>query len=435
MFRIRYWTIENLNNCQSQKHIIPALIGAGAAVVGGAMKLFGGNSQQKRDQAFQREMWQKQVEQQDKVNAQQMAYQDKVNAENRAWSNESAVRERIEQAGYNPYLYNGQASASSASIANSTNLGNSVAAPTANTSQNIMEGLGDSLSEVGNYVSQGLAYQKDSYDFERKKKADAITDAATGAVGGADAQNTLNQLEVSKQAARVNAANAFAQELTNGISQMQAYDQNGVPLTDEASGRPITLAEQRARGENVQLFKTIDRLTQDIVNGKVTEKNLNIEYLTKKYNLDNLLPEQLQFLHQQIVNLRATYGKINAETRVLGSQFDLNKSQTRLNNQNVQTQQRYAELLGQQTLTETQKARLSEFEYYFGGVERLAAIFQKQRPQNIQQFLMHKGDYIWSKIAKTLGFEYNSDAEFVEKLKHYSDDAISDALDAYLQRR
>ena len=435
MINIRYWTIENLNNCQCQKHIIPALIGAGASVIGGVMKLFGGNSQQQRDQAFQREMWQKQVEQQDKVNAQQMAYQDKVNAENRAWSNESAVRERIEQAGYNPYLYNGQASASSASIANSTNLGNSVAAPTANTSQNILEGLGDSLNEVGNYVSQGLAYQKDSYDFERKKKADAITDAATGAVGGADAQNTLNQLEVSKQAARVNAANAFAQELTNGISQMQAYDQNGIPLTDEASGRPITLAEQRARGENVQLFKTIDRLTQDIVNGKVTEKNLNIEYLTKKYNLDNLLPEQLQFLHQQIVNLRANYVKINAETRVLGSQFDLNQSQIRLNNQNVQTQQRYADLLGQQTLTETQKARLSEFEYYFGGAERLASIFQRQRPQNIQQFLLHKGDYIWSKIAKTLGFEYNSDAEFVEKLKHYSDDAISDALDSYLQRR
>ena len=129
MIKIRYWTIENLNNCQCQKHTIPALIGAGAAVVGGAMKLFGGNSQQKRDQAFQREMWQKQVEQQDKVNAQQMAYQDKVNAENRAWSNESAVRERIEEAGYNPYLYNGQAGATSASVANSTNLGNSVTAP------------------------------------------------------------------------------------------------------------------------------------------------------------------------------------------------------------------------------------------------------------------------------------------------------------------
>ena len=422
-------------NYPTQLCIIPALIGAGAAIVGGAMNLFGGSSKQKRDQAFQREMWQKQVEQQDKVNAQQMAYQDKVNAENRAWSNESAVRERLEQAGYNPYLYNGQAAASSANIASSTNLGNSVTAPANNTSENLMSGLGDAFGQVGNYLAQGLAYEKADYDFGIQKAADTITNAATGAKAGAQAQETLNRLEQSKQAARVDAATAFATEIQNSMSQLQAYDSNGVPMVDESSGRPVTLAEQRARGENVQLFKTIDKLTQDIINGKVTEKNLNIEYLTKKYNLGYLMPEQLQILQQQLVNLRSEYQKINAETRVLGSQFDLNRSATRLNNQNVQTQQRYAELLGQQTLTEYQKTRLSEFEYFFGGAERLASIMQKQRPQNLQQFVMQKGDLIWSKIAKSLGFQYNSNEEFVERLKHYSDDAIADALDGYLQSR
>lgn len=422
-------------NYPTQLCIIPALIGAGAAIVGGAMNLFGGSSKQRRDQAFQREMWQKQVEQQDKVNAQQMAYQDKVNAENRAWSNESAVRERLEQAGYNPYLYNGQAAASSANIASSTNLGNSVTAPANNTSENLMAGLGDAFGQVGNYLAQGLAYEKADYDFGNQKAADSITNAATGAKAGAQAQETLNRLEQSKQAARVDAATAFATEIQNSMSQLQAYDSNGVPIVDESSGRPVTLAEQRARGENVQLFKTIDKLTQDIINGKVTEKNLNIEYLTKKYNLGYLMPEQLQILQQQLVNLRSEYQKINAETRVLGSQFDLNRSATRLNNQNVQTQQRYAELLGQQTLTEYQKTKLSEFEYFFGGAERLASIMQKQRPQNLQQFVMQKGDLIWSKIAKSLGFNYNSNEELVERLKHYSDDAIADALDGYLQSR
>lgn len=422
-------------NYPTQLCIIPALIGAGAAIVGGAMNLFGGSSKQKRDQAFQREMWQKQVEQQDKVNAQQMAYQDKVNAENRAWSNESAVRERLEQAGYNPYLYNGQAAASSANIASSTNLGNSVTAPANNTSENLMAGLGDAFGQVGNYLAQGLAYEKADYDFGNQKAADTITNAAFGAKAGAQAQETLNRLEQSKQAARVDAATAFATEIQNSMSQLQAYDSNGVPMVDESSGLPVTLAEQRARGENVQLFKTIDKLTQDIINGKVTEKNLNIEYLTKKYNLEYLMPEQLQILQQHLVNLRSEYQKINAETRVLGSQFDLNRSATRLNNQNVQTQQRYAELLGQQALTEYQKTRLSEFEYFFGGAERLASIMQKQRPQNLQQFVMQKGDLIWSKIAKSLGFQYNSNEELVERLKHYSDDAIADALDGYLQSR
>lgn len=432
MIKIRYWTIENLNNCQCQKHIIPALIGAGAAVVGGAMKLFGGNSQQKRDQAFQREMWQKQVEQQDKVNAQQMAYQDKVNAENRAWSNESAVRERIEEAGYNPYLYNGQAGASSASIANSTNLGNSVSAPATNTSQNILEGLGDAFGQVGNYVSQGLAYQKESYDFERKKKADAITDTATGAVAGADAQNTLNQLETSKQAARMNAANAFAQELTNGIMQMQAYDQNGVPLTDEATGRPITLAESRARGENMQLFKSLDKLTQDIRTGQVTEDNLRVDYLLKKYDLTYLKPEQLAFLHQQVSNLIAEYQRINAETKVLRSTVPLNQSQTRLNNQNVQTQQRYAELLGQQTLTEKQQTSIKKVEALFGSSEKLLNIMNSMTPKTNAELVHYITFGIWSKVKEMLGAPSADPASIRQWLGNLnSDDIINNITEEY----
>ena len=389
----------------TQLCIIPAVIAAGAAIVSGAMKLFGGASKQKRDQAFQRDMWQKQVEQQDKVNAQQMAYQDKVNAENRAWSNEAAVRERLEAAGYNPYLYNGQASANSANIASSTNLGNSVTAPANNTSENLMDGLADAFSNVGNYLSQGLSYEKAEYDFGNQKAADSITNAATGAKAGAQAQETLNRLEQSKQAARVDAATAFSTELQNSLSQLQAYDTNGVPMVDESSGRPVTLAEQRARGENIQLFKTIDKLTQDIINGKVTEKNLNIEYLTKKYNLENLMPEQLEILQQQLVNLRAEYSKINAETRVLGSQFELNKSTTRLNDQNVQTQQRYAELLGQQKLTEEQKTAISKIEAFFGSTERAVGIIKNIRPSSQAEVLHYVATGIGSLLS---GGKFNS---------------------------
>lgn len=396
---------EWISNYPTQLCIIPAVIAAGAAIVSGAMKLFGGASKQKRDQAFQRDMWQKQVEQQDKVNAQQMAYQDKVNAENRAWSNEAAVRERLEAAGYNPYLYNGQAAANSANIASSTNLGNSVTAPANNTSENLMDGLADAFSNVGNYLSQGLSYEKAEYDFGNQKAADKITNAATGAKAGAQAQETLNRLEQSKQAARVDAATAFSTELQNSLSQLQAYDTNGVPMVDESSGRPVTLAEQRARGENIQLFKTIDKLTQDIINGKVTEKNLNIEYLTKKYNLENLMPEQLEILQQQLVNLRAEYSKINAETRVLGSQFELNKSTTRLNDQNVQTQQRYAELLGQQKLTEEQKTAISKIEAFFGSTERAVGIIKNIRPSSQAEVLHYVATGIGSLLS---GGKFNS---------------------------
>ena len=386
MIKIRYWTIENLNNSQCQKHIIPALIGAGAAIVGGILSSSGASRKQRRDQDFQREMWARQVAQQDKVNAQQMAYQDKVNAENREWSRESNVRQRVEAAGYNPYLYNGQASANSVGTASSTNLGNSVTAPTANTSENEYEGIGSALSNVGSIMAQGVKTAQDAYTLSRGKAVDKQNDKAAGVKGGTESAQAQATLEASKQEARVKAATATAQEIQNGLSQMQAYDESGQALTDESTGRPLTLAQQRARGEQTQLFKSIDKLTQDIVNGKLTEENLHWDALLKQYNFTYLQPEQRDFLHQQVQNLIAEYEKINAETRVLHTQVGLNKSQTRLNNQNADTQKRYAKLLGQQTLTEEQKTLFQQLQNHYGSAEKVAEIVQKARPHNFIEF-------------------------------------------------
>ena len=406
MVKIRYWTIENLNNSQCQKHIIPALIGAGAAIVGGLLSSSGASRKQRRDQDFQREMWQKQVEQQDKVNAQQMAYQDKVNAENREWSRESNVRQRIEAAGYNPYLYNGQASANSVGTASSTNLGNSVTAPTANTSENEYEGIGTALSNVGSIMAQGVKTAQDAYALSRGKAVDKQNDKVAGVKGGTESKQAQATLEASKQEARVKAATATAQEIQNGLSQMQAYDETGQPLTDEST----------ARGEQTQLFKSIDKLTQDIVNGRLTEENLHWDALIKQYNFTNLLPEQRDFLHQQILNLIAEYENINAETKVLGTQVGLNKSQTRLNNQNVDTQRRYAALLGQQRLTEEQKTAISKIEAIFGSTERAVGIIKNIRPSNQSEVLHYLASGAFSVLTGGDFHSGMSDEQVASKL-------------------
>ena len=127
-------------------------------------------------------------------------------------------------------------------------------------------------------------------------------------------------------------------------------------------------------------------MTQDIINGSLTEENLHWDMLLKQYNLMNLLPEQRDFLHQQIQNLIAEYEKINAETKVLGTQVGLNKSQTRLNIQNAATQKRYAKLLGQQTLTEEEKTLFQKLQNHYGSVEKVAEIVQKARPHNFIEF-------------------------------------------------
>lgn len=339
-----------------QLAIIPALIGAGAAIVGGLLSRSGAKKANEQNYDFQREMWNKQVAQQDKVNAQQMAYQDKVNAENREWSTESNVRQRIEDAGYNPYLYNGQASANSTGMASSTNLGNSIT-PGSVTAVNEEEGLSNTLNSVGAIMAQGVKTAQDVYTLSRGKAIDKQNDSVSGVKGGTESQQAQATLEASKQEARVKAAAATAQEIQNGLSQMQAYDQNGLPLTDESTGRPLTLAQQRARGEQTQLFKTLDKLTQDIRNGGLTEENMHWDMLLKQYNFKYLQPEQREFIYQQTQNLIAEYDKINAETKVLGTQIGLNKSQTALNAV-------LSKLNLQKKLTEEQQTKLAKWNAY-----------------------------------------------------------------------
>ena len=77
---------------------------------------------------------------------------------------------------------------------------------------------------------------------------------------------------------------------------------------------------------------------------------------------------------------------------MLGSQFELNKSTTRLNDQNVQTQQRYAELLGQQKLTEVQKTNISKLEALFGSTEKTVDIISKLAPKTAVDLIENIGN-------------------------------------------
>ena len=144
-------------------------------------------------------------------------------------------------------------------------------------------------------------------------------------------------------------------------------------------------------------------MAQDIRTGQVTEDNLRVDYLLKKYDLTYLKPEQLALVHQQVANLIAEYDRINAETKVLRSTVPLNQSQTRLNNQNVQTQQRYAQLLGQQTLTEEQKTEFQTLQNYFGSEKAMADILNTIRPSSPAEFIHWLASGIRSGVKKYLG--------------------------------
>lgn len=398
--------------------VAAGLISAGGKLIGGLINKFGGQSKMAREQAFQREMWQKQVAQQDKVNAQQMAYQDKVNAENREWSRESNVRDRIEEAGYNPYLYNGQAGSSgSAGMATGTNLGDSVSAPSGFPVDNPLAGFGDAASSIGDVMAQSMAIGKAKYDYDRQGAIDALNDAANGGqVGATESANAQATLEAARQKARVDAANAFQQEMQNNVLTMQAYDQNGMPMVDESTGRPVTLAEARERGQLKHQFKMIDKLTEDILNGQVQWENMTVDTLLKRYQLEIKNPAELAVVRQTFSNLIAEGKKIEAETNVLGTQIGLNQSQTRLNNQNVETQQRYADLLGQQRLTEEQKTAISKIEAFFGSTERAVGIIKNIRPSSQAEVLHYVATGVGSLLSGGKFHSAMSDEQVASKL-------------------
>lgn len=352
-----------ITNYPTQLAFIPALIGAGAAIVGSLISSRGARKANNQNIDFQREMWEKQVAQQDKVNKQQMAYQDKVNAENRAWADESAVRERVEKAGYNPYLYNNQAAASSVGAANSTNLSNSVASGSMSY-LNELEPFGDISSSVGNAMAQGVQAATDAYKLKRQKAIDKRNDQAAGVVGGTESSITQSQLQASAAEARVKAAQANLQEMDYTLMNLQATDENSMPMVDETTGRPVTLAEQRRRGENKELFKRIDKLKSAIMNDSITWDNINADTLLKRYHLEYLEPAQYDVVHQTISNLIMENQKIKKEIQVLSTQAGLNKSQISLNNSNSALNAVMSKLNMQRTLTEQQQTKLAKWNAY-----------------------------------------------------------------------
>lgn len=364
--------------------VAAGLISAGGKLIGGLINKFGGQSKMAREQAFQREMWQKQVAQQDKVNAQQMAYQDKVNAENREWSRESNVRERVEEAGYNPYLYNGQAGSSgSAGMATGTNLGDSVSAPSGFPVDNPLAGLGDAASSIGDVMAQSMAIGKAKYDYDRQSSIDALNDAAQGGqIGATESANAQATLEAARQKARVDAANAFQQEMQNNVLTMQAYDKNGMPMVDESTGRVVTLAEARERGQQMHLFKSIDKLTSDILNGQVQWENITVDTLLKRYQLEVTNPEQLAVIRQTLSNLIAEGKKIEAETNVLGTQIGLNNSVIELNKSSSALNDVLSKLNMQKKLTEEQQTKLAKWNAFIQSDKDLTEMVRNITPNS-----------------------------------------------------
>lgn len=326
------------------KYIAPqigaALIGAGASLFGGAVN--SGNSWAKQQRQND---WNVKV--QDYFLKKQQDYNDKINQQNFEWQDESNVRARIEKAGYNPYLYNGQASAQSVA-------GNSAGGPP---SENMPSGydnsLGQGIANMGNSFSQVLGamqdYKNKNQEFTRNYLADAYMNQQTGGNGGVLGAMSLAQYKQANSVANMNDSVKFHQDMMNKIDQMQYTDANGVPQTNP-DGTPMTLAQANALGISRGSMKSVEKLVKEISVLASQGKSIDLDNKIKEYNLDNgyysevlkNLKMQYRQLQSQIFlnNSNAFLASMQAKTQRF-VQDNLYSNTQYINTQNGQAQQRF----------------------------------------------------------------------------------------------
>lgn len=276
-------------------------------LIGGAINsIFGARSQRKenaRNRAHQELMLKRQQE-----------YNDKVNQENRDWTNEVNVRNRIESAGYNPYLYdnNAQASAVGSNSAGS--------APVENMPSGFDPSFGNALQNVGNLFADSMNkikdFERNNYDLGRKELIDNKKDALSGGEGNTEAQEAVANAKLAGAQARKELAIAVQEELNTTFMQSQAYDENSQPMTNP-DGSPMTYSDAKNKGIISQEYKTIEKLSQEIANLVEQGDGIKWDNLIKKYNLEKLMPETLN-------QMRALTDKYNTEVKKLNSDIQLN---------------------------------------------------------------------------------------------------------------
>lgn len=326
------------------KYIVPqigaALIGAGASLFGGAVN--SGNSWAKQQRQND---WNVKV--QDYFLKKQQDYNDKINQQNFEWQDESNVRARIEKAGYNPYLYNGQASAQSVA-------GNSAGGPP---SENMPSGydnsLGQGIANMGNSFSQVLGamqdYKNKDQEYQRNGIADAYVNKMTGANAGVLGATSYAQIQQANSVANLNDAVKFHQDMMNKIDQLPYIDQNGVPQTNP-DGTPMTLAQANGLGISRQNMINVEKAVKEISLLASQGKSIDLDNIVKKWKLDNgyhvqelnMIKEQVRQLQSQIVlnNANAFLARMQAKTQSF-MQDNLFANTQYINTQNGQAQQRF----------------------------------------------------------------------------------------------
>lgn len=331
---------QSLNSLGQKRVIDPffgSVVSAGGSLLGGAFNSIFGSASQRRENARNRAH-------QELMLKKQQEYNDRINEENREWTTESNVRSRIEQAGYNPYLYNGQASA------NAVNSNSAGSASPESAPATFNPSFGQALQNVGSSFAQSynsfVNSSKESYDLKQQQIRDEFFNKEYNVQGGEQSAQTKSNINLALSQANKNDAEKLGTELINNSLSQQAVDENGVPMT-KPDGTPMTIADQRALGDNKKIAKEIQLIGENI---KLAAAEGNLKWLEAEkakflkeagaWNIDlqtaqQTLNEIVSRIKMNIANanlMREQQRDLNA-TR--GARIENLNSSTNLNNANA----------------------------------------------------------------------------------------------------
>lgn len=315
-----------VNNRSNMPNLIPFL-GPAAGLINGFIGARGASRRQKLAIDNQWQMFQAQIKHQNEVNERAMAFQREMNQRNEDWNNESNVRERVEDAGYNPYLY--QNGAMAANVNQSTPLAQNVA-PTspvdlpdplsefAHSAIDSVKGIADILLTKQNTRNIAANAANQEYMLGRQKYKDSQKYAGYD-LPTAEAQLTHTQLEDARQLMIKDTVEANLAIMTENISKSLAFDENDQPITDE-SGRQLMLKEVSDRSLLKSNEKLLDKIKAEI-RGINEESDLTkVKKKLEQFNLDNLAPAQVKEIYATIDRIQSEIIQKKAAADFIGEQ-------------------------------------------------------------------------------------------------------------------
>lgn len=230
-----------------------------------------------------------------------------------AYNDPTAERQRIEDAGYNPFLYSGSGGNSTSSVSVDQASGAPSASPgsVGDPGQQISSGLRDAGNTFASiYTNMQLAKKQQS----EAKLADVNTESLlqrllTKMPNGysanlQDAYKDSQQASLAEKQANLTAWQTIQQKIQTDFDNAQAYGDDGQAITD-ADGNPVTNYAYTMMGNQKLTYANLGKMNAEISNLVAQGKNIDADTMIKKYDLKYLQPAQLQSIYQGIAQMNS----------------------------------------------------------------------------------------------------------------------------------